>query len=454
MKKNLKTLLVAILVLAFLLGVFYILPELMPERKEEPLADFSETTGSSDSGYIINEKTDDVERITFSTGEITYSVINGEIPAIEGYISHIINEKDLYMALFNGTSIMSERIIEDPKELSSYGLENAEKYVSVKLKDGTEKIVYIGNPTNLSGEYYASSNVSDKVYVISANTAGPLLVHPEEYRNKEVAQISGETVSDFSISRGNAKLLDVKYISTSTVSGQNIHEHMLKYPYDGVKANADSIAIFCQSLSSVTATAIVEENPKNLAKYGLDKPYILTVTDENGTSVIKMGNYAENGEVYVMNGDVPVVYSAECSFYENVKNIKPDEFVDRFVHLFNISTVAKIEVRNSEESHSIEVIKKSEDKYDYKVDGKNKVKDNFTPIYTAIIGITANSFVNDATGGEEYCAIKIGFNDKTEKVFRYYSYDDRHCVVKADNGMGCIVTKKSIDEIFKLINTK
>ncbi len=451
MKRNLKMLIAAVVVLTLLVAAYFLVPKLLAEKEDTtPITSDESGQQTSDSDYIINEKTDDVESVTFSTGEIIYTVKNGETPTIEGYTSHVIDNNSLLMALFNGTSVISSRTLEENGDLSKYGLDKEDKYVSVKLKNGQEKKVIIGNPTNISGEYYARSAESNTVYVISETTATELLTHPQEFRNLDVVEIVNNTVSEFTVEKSGEKVLDVKYISTSEAGGQQIHVYELLYPYTGVKANMDSVNMFCQALGSVTATEIVEENPVNLSKYGLDKPYVLTVKDEKATSTIKMGSYAEDGDVYVMKGDVPVVYKAPCSFYETVKNLNADEFVDRFIHLFNVSDVSGITVRKAQENHSILINKKSEDTYDYKIDGKIKVKDNFTPIYTSIIGVTASSFMpGTEPGGEEYCTIKFDFNDKTSKSFTYFAYDDRYSIVKADNGLACLVTTESIDDIFK-----
>lgn len=453
MKRNIKMLIAAIAVLVLLVGAYFLVPKLIAED-EDNVSDAGELV-ASDSGadYIMNEKTEDTEAVTFSTGEITYTIINGEPPTIEGYTSHVINDSSLAVALLDGTSIRSSRNLGKQAELSKYGLDKEDKYVSVKLKSGQEKKVVIGNPTNIDGEYYAMISGEDEVYVISESTASTLLTHPSEYRKLGVVEIANNTVSEFAVEKNGEKVLEAKYVSTSEVSGQQIHEFKLLHPYNGVKANMDSINMFCEALSSVTATEIVEENPANLSKYGLDKPYVLKVKDDNATSTIKMGQYAEDGEVYVMKGDVPVVYKAPCSFYENVKNLSADEFVDNFIHLFNISDVSEITVKNSKKTHNISISKKSEDEYDYKIDGKIKVKENFTPVYTSIIGITSSSFMpGKEPGGEEYCMIKFDFNNKSSKTFIYYEYDERYCAVKADNGLTCLVTKESIDAIFKAMN--
>lgn len=453
MKRNIKMLIAALVVLVLLVGAYFLVPKLIAENEDDvsEAGDFLESDTNSD--YILNEKTDDTASITFSTGEITYTIINGEQPTIEGYTSHIINDSSLAVALLDSTSIRSVRKLGVQMELSKYGLDKEDKYVSVKLKNGQEKKVIIGNPTNIDGEYYAMISGENEVCVISESTASTLLTHPSKYRKLGVVEIVNNTVSEFAVEKNGEKVLEAKYVSTSEVSGQQIHEFKLLYPYPGVKANMDSINMFCEALSSVTATEIVEENPANLAKYGLDKPYVLKVKDDNATSTIKMGQYAEDGDVYVMKGDVPVVYKAPCPFYENVKNLSADEFVDNFIHLFNVSDVSKTTVKNSKKTHNISISKKSEDEYDYKIDGKIKVKENFTPVYTSIIGITSSSFMpGKEPGGEEYCMIKFDFNDKSSKTFNYYVYDDRYCIVKADNGLTCIVTKESIDAIFKAID--
>ena len=44
-----------------------------------------------------------------------------------------------------------------------------------------------------------------------------------------------------------------------------------------------------------------------------------------------MGDYGENGNVYIMCNNIPVVYLAQCPFYETVKGVNAKNYVDRFI---------------------------------------------------------------------------------------------------------------------------
>lgn len=451
MKSNIKKLIAAVVVLALIIGLYFVVPLILPENKPEENIDANTAEEIiSEDEYVVYEKTENVDQVTFNTGEITYTIINDETPEIVGYSSNVIDTGSLFMALFKSTIIGYSKKIGSVENPADYGLDKEDKYVSIKLVDGKERKVIIGNPTNIGGEYYAKNSESDVVYVINESTAQTLLKHPKEYRNLDVVQISPETITAVAVDKKGEKTLEFKYESTKEESGQAIHTYKMEFPYKGVKANYDSINMFCQNLGTVTAVDIVEENPVALSRYGLDKPYVLKVTDDNGTSIVKMGNYTDDGYVYVMKADIPVVYKAECKFYEAVKNLKADEFVERFIHLFNIDTVSKITVKNSEKTHKLTVTEKSKDSYEYKINGKIKVKENFTPIFTSIIGVTASSYLPGILPtGEEVCVIDFVFNDNTKKTFTYFRYDDRYCIVKADNGLSCLVTTKSVEDIFK-----
>ena len=161
-----------------------------------------------------------------------------------------------------------------------------------------------------------------------------------------------------------------------------------------------------------------------------------------------MGNYAENGNVYIMYNNLPVVYLADCPFYETVKQADADEFVERFVSLFNIMDIESVKLSADGKEHTMSIKKKGEDKYEYSINGKIKTEDNFKKIYQQIICLTSVEFTSEVPSGSEKCKVTFSFLNGTNKTFIYYQYNDRYSIVKADNGMVCLVLTKNIDKIF------
>lgn len=450
MKRSIKMLIIAVIVLALMIGGYFLAINWQPE-KEKAEAPQQEKT---EVNYIINEELEDIDCVEFHTQTAHYTIRNGEKPSIEGYSSYVIDNAKLQAAMFGASSVIAGHTVsENPENLDSYGLESEENYVSVKLKDGSERKLIIGNSANFEGEYYVKLADEETVYTVEDYTANNLLAHPDEYRSLNVCSIDGTTIADFEVSQKGVKVLSVKY-DEKEKSQSELHPYVYKieYPYPGAVANLDALTIVYESVSSVSASKIVEENPKNLSKYGLDKPYVFTVKDQYGTVTLKMGNYAENGEVYVMRDDLPVVYSAYCSFYETIKNLKADDYVDRFIHLMYLDTVEGVTVKTPDVTHNMTITRKSEDKTDYNIDGRIKVKETFTKIYTNVIGLSASEFTSASPSGTEKCAITFNFTDKTSKTFTYYNYNERYCIVKSNNGISCLVLNESVDEMLDSFN--
>lgn len=447
MKRNIKALIAAVVILALIAGLYIFAVKWQPEEEkkteENSLSDFPEIE------YLVEVDTADIEYVKFNNGAESYTIRNGETASIEGYFSNVIDTSSLMSALYDCASVAIGHKIENPKELSAYGLDKEDKYVIIKTKDGAEHKIIIGNSANFDGEFYAMNKATGEVATIKSYEVDSLCKSPSEYRSLQMCSIDPQSVKNFTIEKSGAKVLSVKYDEDYVPKNEYLSvSYLIEYPYKGVTASLDKLQELFESLSSPVAKSIVEENPKNLSSYGLDKPYSLTVTDANGTVSMKMGDYDEEGNVYMMYNNVPVVYAAQSSFYETVKETKPDEYVERFINLFTITQVSEIIIKGDTESHSLEVDEKEDGNSVYKIDGKHVTEDSFKKIYQQIIGITAAKFTKDTPKGEEKCSITFKLKDKSSKTFNYYVYDERNCIVKADNGMVCLALTESIDAIF------
>lgn len=444
MKKSIKSLIAAILVLLILGGGYFLAVKWEPKPEEE------ESLPQSSTEYILDEKLEDIEYAQFNNGAQSYIIRNGEEASIEGYQSHIIDKDALSSALYDVCSVaIGHKIENKAAALSDYGLDKEDKSLVLKLKDGTQKKLVIGNSANFEGEYYAMTG--DTICTISQYDVQAILKSPDEYRRSDICTIDNTSLTEFEIKNGAQTVFAVHFDEASSNAEFGMAGYKMTYPYKGVTASSDKINALAEKLTSLSATQIVEENPKNLAAYGLDAPYTLTVKDANGKVTVKMGKYAGDNTVYVMQGDLPVVYTAECPFYEIVKEAKAQDYIDRLIHIFNIENVSGVNISANGESYELSITKKGEDEYSYKINGKHIVEKNFKAIYQKIIGVTAAEFSEKELSGTEKCTITFNFTDGSKKAFKYHTYDERNSIVKANNGMTCLTLTKNIDEILEAL---
>ena len=446
MKRNIKMLIAVLVVLTLFAGGYFLLLKWNPEPKKEETPNIQ----MESTEYLIAEETKNIDYVQFNNGKESYIVRNGETPTIEGYSSHIIDVSKLSSAIYNSSRIaISHKLSGKAGNMTEYGLDKTEKSVLVSLKDGTSHKLLIGNSANFEDEYYVMREGGDFICTISSYKVGSLMVSPSEYRSLDICALDSASITSVSIEKNGKKEVSVKYDEEfEATSEYQTASFKVTYPYNDVTASFDKLRNLFDNISTLTADSIVEENPSNLTKYGLDKPYTLSVADKSGETTIKMGSYGDNGSVYVMCNDIPVVYLAACPFYETVKQSKASDYVERFINLFNIKTVQSIELKGENETHTLEITKKSEDNYVYKKNGKLISEDNFRDIYQLIVGVTAAEIISENPKGEEKCSITFNFTDKTSKTFTYYVYDERYSIVKTDNGIVCLALTKNLDHIF------
>jgi hypothetical protein len=445
LKRNIRTIIIVAVLFVLLIGAYFFVLNLKKDGKGA-----GSNLAAEQLDYLIQEKLDEISYIQYSAGEESFTVYNKETPSIDGYKSHIIDPTKLETALMSTAGMSFSQNMGSQSDLSKYGLDKEDKFILFKLKDGKEHKIIIGNPTHLNGEYYARRAGEKVVYTLSAQSSALLMCDPGIFRDITVCTIDNYSISEISVKKAGSSVLEIKLDEQFAKDGGFIQSnYIVKYPYSDVEANNDTVNALFEKLTSVYATEIVEEDPIDLSVYGLDKPDTITVKDKKGTSVVKMGEYAEDGTVYIMKNDVPVVYKAVCSFYESVKNIVPDEYIARYIHIFKITDVESVVVENAGKTHTLKMKELAEDKYEYSIDGKIKAEDNFRSVYETIITPIANKIVGEKIDGEEVCKITFSLKNKNVKAFTYYQYDDKNYIVKADNGLTCLVKKESIDNIFK-----
>ena len=154
MKKSIKSLFLAVLVLLILGGGYFLAVKWEGAPNEE-----DETLPENTIQYVLNEEIENIEYAQFNNEGKSYIIRNGEKASIEGYESYIIDEDALFYALYDVCSVeISHKIESKDFALSDFGLDKEDRSLVLKLKDGTQKKLVIGNSANFEGEYYARLN--------------------------------------------------------------------------------------------------------------------------------------------------------------------------------------------------------------------------------------------------------------------------------------------------------
>ena len=273
MKRNIKLIIALLVVLALLGGGYFFISKWNPEKENTDENSLTNQDGNAE--YVFDADSENIDFVKFNTGSITYTVKNGEEPSIEGYSSHIIDNYQLSSMVYSVTSVSISRRIENfSGNLSDYGIDESGKSVTVRMKDGTQHTLLLGNSTNFEDEDYAMLKGEDSVFTVSSYSVDNLMKNPDELRSKDICTLDGQNISEFTVKKSGKHELSVKYDENYTPANEyQTVSYLITYPYKNVTASLDRLQELFESVSSLTADSIVEENPKNLALYGLDKPY-------------------------------------------------------------------------------------------------------------------------------------------------------------------------------------
>lgn len=302
----------------------------------------------------------------------------------------------------NASSIIADKLVEEnPKDLSAYGLDKPVT-VTIKLKEGGEKVVLIGNQTPTKGGYYAMMKSEAKVYVIDSYTAEKLLFSRNDIRDTTLYTIESTDVDSLSLDRNGTNVFTSKKTSDSEWA-------MLK-PIEG-NVNTTAIDPMLTALAGVKVKEFVEDDAKDLSKYGLDNPaYKMSFTTTYSSISLELGTEKTKGsEIYAkLSGSNEVFTIDDTAFTFLDKPFK--EIIEVFVYIVNIDKVNKIELDmdGKKTTFGIQVYKDAEgqtdtDKDKFTVDGKDasgKDKDDKQPFrnfYQELIGIGLDDIAPDAT---------------------------------------------------------
>ena len=455
MKKSIKNLILSILILVILGGGYFFAAKWQPKTEEE---DLSENALPSYE-LLVDIDIEDVHSVTFNTGITEYTLVNGDPVVMQGYSSSLIPSDKLIIALKGALYITGSHKVENVGDnLSDYGLDKRERYVTINLKDGSKKTLLIGNKANYDDNYFAMIEGTDAVYVVASYKLDSLMEEPSTLRDREICTINSEAIKELSVSRGGSPVItltrsDEKTSEENSESAFAITTYKITYPYSNLTASIDKLSPLLEKFTSLSAYDFTEENPTDLSVYGLSDPTVLTITEDKVTHKIKLGKKFDDNKVYIMYNDVDVVYTIRCDFYDDIVNLDPSEYIDRYIHLFNLSTVSSVELNIDGEKFVMEADKNSAKDKKYRINGKAVSDSVFKNIYQAIIGVKFSSLADTTPSGKEKASITFNFKDKTSKTFTYYTYDDRRCIVESDFGITCLTLTKNIDAISDVISS-
>jgi len=305
--------------LAILGGSLYIIDKKMEERKaiqEEKRRLFTFEPGDVTGFQIVKgDKVIKVRRVEVEgKGQWILEapvLAPGDEKAIDNLLNHVVKAK-MDGVLFESTP---------PGKLQEMGLERPYLEVQFKTKAGSSKTIAFGDRGPTQNVAFSILRDDPRVFRIHADIRAEADKTVYDLRDKTVLAFEPLKIEGFEIAWRGGKTITVKHPEEGKW-------HIIQSPHPGplpsgervkVEDIADAVKVteLLYKVRNSEVKAFIDEEPKDLAPYGLDRPRVrFTILDEKNTPktlLIGERDKKERG-LFAKRGDSSVVFLLEEDF--------------------------------------------------------------------------------------------------------------------------------------------
>ncbi|HZX14490.1 MAG TPA: DUF4340 domain-containing protein, partial [Thermodesulfobacteriota bacterium] len=184
---------------------------------------------------------------------------------------------------------------DEPENLGAYGLDKPSAEIDI-FQDGKPIRVLFGNKKD-SGDYFIKLGSDNSVYSVSEFVLRQIPEGVNDIRVRRVVKLDAEKVRGVEINRGDNKISILKEGNKWKLGGDN-----------SKKVDESKVGELIAYIGSLEVEEFVDDNPKGLSSYGLDKPETeLTVLESDKKRTVLFGK-AEKDKVYFKFADGKSVY--------------------------------------------------------------------------------------------------------------------------------------------------
>ena len=328
---------------------------------------------------------DQIDQIAFkpaSGDAVTVEKINGtwqlvapeKTDADQGQVSN---------AATSLASVDINRVVDDnPSDLAQYGLNPPKTDVAFRVKGQKDmKHLLLGEKTATGGDVYARTPDQKRVFLVAAFLENTFNRTPFDLRDKAVLKFDQSKADGVEIVHDGMTTALTKKGSDWTIT----KPYMARADFAGAEA-------LLTALSSAQMQKIVENEPKDLKKYGLDKPDE-TVTVIAGSTRASLVLGSKEGESnYARDLSRPLVFTVPAT---TATDLEKDATTLRNKDMFTGRSfnIARVELKRGSETLTFEKSKGKDGKNVWKnAAGKEVDTAKLEDMLTKLSNIRANLF--------------------------------------------------------------
>ncbi len=492
-KKNAITLSFLSLALVVLIGIYFWYDNYQ-KSKENSEAEEEQTT------TLATVDITQIESLHYIKGdtEMTF-VLKDDVWVEQKDEARPINQEHITSILNAIKELKADRLImEAPKNLSDYGLEQPQAVLTATMKDQSIVKVKIGNKTTDSSGYYGLVNEDSTVYLLPTEVGSALQYNDMQMTAiPEAPSITPANITHIAIDNRTGEDYELLYSDEEKLdnTGSNMYAWQFVKPYgEGYTADATKVSDLQANYTTFSYLNCVDYKGEDLSKYGLDDSvaslligYFVSRTEalptpetdpKTGEKVTEktykdpyeyklyIGNQDEEGNYYVRIDGSNSVYTLSSDSVDSMLQVDSFQLLNPYVLLPSLDHVDQISVQVGSKTYQMGIDHKTTKGVDgkeettstYSFQGKESNEDAFKKLYQQLIGITYDSQIPSdivVSGDTPYMTLTFhifGDNERTVSA-SFLPYDDNFYVVKKNNETRFFVDKRAIEDIAKSLNS-
>jgi hypothetical protein len=303
-------------------------------------------TGGPERDKVFAVEADQIDSITVRSeaGEETRLQRSGDEWQIVSPITARPDTGAVSGLTSNLSTLEIQRVVdESPPDLGEYALDSPRVQVSFTAQ-GTEHTLLLGGRTPPGTDLYAKRASDDAVFLVASYLESTFDRSTFDLRDKAVLNVEHDKLDAVEIASAGRTLRFVRPAG----------EWQIASPIEA-RADYSMVDSLVRRLAGLQMTAIVEEEPKDLRKYGLDRP-AASVRLGSGSSQasLVLGSPAGNGDnVYAKDVSRAPVVSVASSVLEELKK-DAAEFRQKDLFDARAFNATRLEIQREGQTHTFE----------------------------------------------------------------------------------------------------
>ncbi len=489
-----KGLLLAVAVLLLLIAVYVLIDLQQKKAEEEKEAEETEST------LPVSTKEEELAKVEITYGgEVMTFLRDGEE---DSWSYQEDQEFPLDTSSLSGKmkrleKITVNRTLEEPEELSEYGLEDPVLKITVEKTDKTSYTLLFGAENSSTGDSYLQIEGEQPVYTVENSLPTAFEISPYDVAvSEELPTIAAENIKEIRVEKDG----QVNQFVTDEETG-------LSWSFlaeDGTENKVDSTAMgtLKSAAAGLSYSGFTDYRGEDLEAYGLDQPSaeITVVTEETEmveaeeTSETESGETEETtetepetepvtvekefvleigisdgaGSYYVKQRDSQEIHTMSEAMLEPLLEIEKMDYLNTYLNDIPMNTLKELkvtcqgktevlsieteEVPSETEEAASEEETKSKTVFHYLVNGEEMDETAFRVFYNKLILLTAQRRMEEEEAevqGDAELILEFTRNDGTTLKTEYYLGTDGLYTVLSDQALPAKANKLEVQEVME-----